>query len=251
MNASPNRVFELRTVEQVDEALNSVVSSRGTHFLMVSSRPLALDLLEKMGRKTMGRRHVVVSHEELSAAEIQVARHYFRQALSPGQVVLLDPKELAEVVRAESSADLFVALTYEPSTASFVFFRGDGTSLVVSASAFERTADGVSPDFSAAEIVDYGQTVKMGEYEAAVEAILYENDKSARRRMRARARDLDQSLGASIRRLRLQRGLSQADFSVGEKTIGRVERNETTPNTATRRSIALTLGVEVDDLDSF
>jgi hypothetical protein len=39
----------------------------------------------------------------------------------------------------------------------------------------------------------------------------------------------DSSLGAAVRRLPLQRGLSREDFPVSAKTLARIERGETTP----------------------
>ena len=60
---------------------------------------------------------------------------------------------------------------------------------------------GVAPDPSRLSVEEYGQTIRMGEYEAAFNAILYERDARYRRRARKRMIQEEQTLGASIRRL--------------------------------------------------
>jgi hypothetical protein len=42
------------------------------------------------------------------------------------------------------------------------------------------------PDFSAFSVVDSGQTIKLGDYEAATDAVLWEFDLDARARMQQR-----------------------------------------------------------------
>jgi transcriptional regulator with XRE-family HTH domain len=63
----------------------------------------------------------------------------------------------------------------------------------------------------------------------------------------------DPSLGGSIRRLRLQRGLKQSDYpTIPARTIGRIERGEVeNPRLDTLQRIASRLEVAVDDLGSF
>jgi hypothetical protein len=93
----------------------------------------------------------------------------------------------------------------------------------------------------------------LGDYEAAADAILYEFDVEARRRMKARERASDDSLGASIRRLRLQRGLAQGDFGeISAKTISRIESGTSEkPHESTLESIAKRLAVPRDELGSY
>ena len=115
--------------------------------------------------------------------------------------------------------------------------------------AFANSGDGVKPDFDQFLIDDYGQTVKFGDYEASTESILYEFDADYRKRHRKNLIKTEKGLGASIRRLRLQKGLRQTDFSsvdLSEKEIRRIEAGEIKkPHQATLQKIAKKLGVDV------
>src|SRR5262249_17186695 len=103
------------------------------------------------------------------------------------------------------------------------------------------------------EIIDSGQTIRLGEFEAAGDAILYEIDPEARRRMRAKEVEQDSSFGGSLRRLRLQKGLARADFEpISAKTIARIERGEVqAPRGAKLKRIAKRLGVTTGDISSY
>lgn len=59
-------------------------------------------------------------------------------------------------------------------------FRGSGTSIAIPFGVFRPSGTGLKPDFDKLEFIDYGQTIKLGEYEAAVDAILYEIDEDYR-----------------------------------------------------------------------
>jgi hypothetical protein len=74
--------------------------------------------------------------------------------------------------------------------------------------------------------VDCGQTVKLGDYEAAVDALLYDYDPEFRRTISKRRLQEDRSFGAALRRLRKQRGLRRVDFEpvVSAKPIARIEQ---------------------------
>jgi len=136
--------------------------------------------------------------------------------------------ELAEVLRAENRADLFVGGIVNQGTETITFWRGDLQSLTVPFSAFEESGDGTVPDFTSFAVVDFGQTVRLGEYEAAVDAILYEFDRAYRRKIKKERHGTEQSFGASVRRLRKQRGLRREDFEpeLSAKTIARIEQGK-------------------------
>jgi len=103
------------------------------------------------------------------------------------------------------------------------------------------------------QVSDFGQTVKLGEFEAASDAILYEFDSDFRRRRKKELLKEDKSLGASIRRLRLQKNLRRDDFpGISAKTIARIERNEIgAPQAQTLAVIASRLDVKESDLGSY
>jgi transcriptional regulator with XRE-family HTH domain len=63
----------------------------------------------------------------------------------------------------------------------------------------------------------------------------------------------EKTFGASLRRLRLQRGLKQSDFNeVSAKTIRRIERGETdAPHGKTLAAIAARLQVEPNEIASY
>jgi len=109
------------------------------------------------------------------------------------------------------------------------------------------------PDFAKFAVTDYGQTVRLGDYEASADAILYEFDEDYRIRVKKRSLENDQSIGGSIRRLRLQKGLRQSDFpGITSKEIARIERGKVKkPHRETLQRIADRTGVPVDQIQSY
>lgn len=59
-------------------------------------------------------------------------------------------------------------------------FRGSGDAFVIPFSIFTPSGTGLEPDFEQLEFIDYGQTIKLGDYEASVHGILYELDEAYR-----------------------------------------------------------------------
>ena len=144
--------------------------------------------------------------------------------------------------------------TMSPSATSSVFWRGDLTSITVPFAAFPKSGDGIKPDFKKAKIVDCGQTLQLGPYEAAADAILYESDAEYRRKIKGLREESEQSFGASLKRLRKQLGLRREDFApaVAAKTIARIERNEVaTIQAKTRKAISARLGVPAEEIETY
>lgn len=110
--------------------------------------------------------------------------------------------------------------------------------IIVPFSWFRRRLDGPAPRPEGFEIVDCGQTIRLEAYEASVDALLYDWDADYRRRARERALQADSTLGGSLKRLRLQRGLKRSSFrGITAKEIARIERGEvTTPAVGPWRS---------------
>jgi hypothetical protein len=164
---------------------------------------------------------------------------------------LLPEDELAEALSDERSEDLFIGGVVDKTDGVLVLYRGNLEALRIPLSWF-RARPKARPDFELFEVTDYGQTVRFGEYEASADAILFEFDSGARRRMKAREVEQDSSLGGAVRRLRLARGLARSDFSpLDEKTIARIERGETEPRDETLKVIASRLGVKPDDVGKY
>jgi DNA-binding Xre family transcriptional regulator len=126
--------------------------------------------------------------------------------------------------------------------------------LTVPFSGFEKSGTGTMPDFDRFAVIDCGQTVELGDYEAAVDAILYEYDPEYRRRISKRRLREDQSFGASLRRLRKQRGLRREDFEpeLSAKTIARIEQGKVKRiQKRTLSALAERLSVEADEIAAF
>ena len=99
----------------------------------------------------------------------------------------------------------------------------------------------------------YWHAIRLGKYEAASDALLYEYDADYRRRKAKERIASEQGLGASIRRLRKQRGLNREDFApLSSKTIARIEQGKVRSiQGKTQATIAKTLGVGVEELESY
>jgi DNA-binding Xre family transcriptional regulator len=134
-----------------------------------------------------------------------------------------------------------------------VLLRGNLKPLVVPVAWFRRRSSTTVPDLGDCGITDWGHTLRLGDYEAAAAAILYDFDRDYRQRAKARAVELDRSFGGALRRLRLRRGLGRADFrQISAKEIARLERGEVAkPRRRTLRAIVKRLGVAPGEIQTF
>jgi hypothetical protein len=189
---------------------------------------------------------------DLPRPRLDIVRIFFRRSICHGEIKL-SFEQLAEVMAAHDRADLLIGGEVDQDGGLVLFYRGDFSPLLVPLTAFRQAGDGTEPDFSDFSIEDTGQSVRFGNYEASTEAILYEFDSDYRKRYRKNLIKTEKSLGASIRRLRLQKGLRQTDFSgIHEKEIRRIESGEVKkPHQPTLQKIATQLGVAVKDLGTY
>jgi len=168
---------------------------------------------------------------------------------------LLPVEELFDVLSAPSkeAANLFIAGVADPQSQTLALTRGNMKTITVPWSMFEPSGTGVQPDFGRLSLTDYGHTVRLGDYEAAADAILYEADLEFRRKNRKKLLAEEKTFGASLRRLRHQKVLSRSDFApLSAKTIARIERGEVEkPHGETLRTIADRLGVEPEEIESY
>lgn len=153
----------------------------------------------------------------------------------------------------EDKAELFFAVAVDPRSRSVTLYRADLTALSIPFSLFPPSGDGRHPDFSRPRVTDYGRTIAFGEYEAAGDAILYETDAEYRTKLYAQRRETERTFGASLRRLRMQRRLTQSDFpGVTAKTVARIERGEVAkPHGKTLRTLAEALGVDEPEIERY
>lgn len=163
-------------------------------------------------------------------------------------------EELAEILEAENRGDLFLGGSVDRETETITFWRGDLKPLAVPFSSFETSGDGTEPDFDLFSVIDSGQTVRLGDYEAAVDAVLYEHDSEYRRRISKQRLREERSFGASLRRLRKQRGLRREDFEpeLSAKTIARIEQGKVQRiHQKTLTAIADRLAVDPREIETF
>lgn len=163
-------------------------------------------------------------------------------------------EELVDVLKAENRSEFFIGGIVNHSTETITFWRGNLEPLTVPFSTFEPSGDGTEPDFNDFSVIDSGQTVRLGRYEAAADAILYEHDPGYRRAMAKKRLREDRSFGASLRRLRTQRGLRREDFEpdVSGKTVARIEQGKVKriqPRTLV--ALAKRLVVEPDEIGDY
>jgi hypothetical protein len=163
----------------------------------------------------------------------------------------LSGDELAGVFAREDRADFCIGGTIDLDLDVAVLLRGDLDIITAPLSDFPPSGDGTRPDFQAFEVVDFGRTLRFGRYEAAFDAVLYLHDAGYRRRIRD-GRAGGNPLGASVRRLRKQRGLRLEALGSLAKTVARIERGEVRrPRRATLQAVAERLGTTVEELAQF
>lgn len=189
---------------------------------------------------------------DISRARVEILRNYIRRWVHQ-QAIRLPLDQLATLMAAKNRKDLLVGGEIDQDGGLALFYRGDFSPVLVPLTAFPTSGDGITPDFGRFSIEDHGQTVRFGEYEASTESILYEFDAEYRKRYRKNLIKSEKGLGASIRRLRLQKGLRQSDFpGIDEKEIRRIEAGEVKkPHQGTMQKIAAKLGVDVKELGTF
>ncbi len=153
---------------------------------------------------------------------------------------------LSNILARPDRGEFVISMNLDHENKLISLLRGSLDSLLVPFDAFPKTATGQTPDFEDAEIIDYGRTIRFGDYEAGVDSILYDYDRDYRKELNKQRSETDKTLGACLRRVRLAQKLKQSDFSgVSAKEVGRIERNITqNPHTKTLRAILDQLGLE-------
>ncbi len=171
---------------------------------------------------------------------------------SPGYTWLPEG-ELPTVLSGKDAADRFIGGAADAQGETVALVRGNLSTLVVPFAHFKPSGDGTEADFSKLAFADYGLTVALGDYEASADGILYEFDPAYRQKLKKERLAEDKSFGASLRRLRLQRGLKRTDFApAASKTIARIERgNVERPHGRTLEAIEKRLGLTADQIESY
>lgn len=152
----------------------------------------------------------------------------------------------------DKSRDLFIGGAVDIESKTLALIRGNLDRLIVPLHIF-RPSGNCKPDFDQFRIVDYGQTIQFGKYEAAADFVLYLADPEYRIRVNAARRAEEKGFGPSLRRLRHLKNLPRDAFDgVTEKTIARIERGEVgKPQGKTLRIISETLNLTPDEIESY
>lgn len=164
---------------------------------------------------------------------------------------LLPLPEIVAVLSREDRDEFCLGGTVDSRSESLISLRGDFSVFVVPLAFFKPSPD-ASPDFNFFQVIDHGRTLLLGTYEACFSNLLYEFDKDFRKRLKKRRTTDDSSFGASLRRLRKQRGLRLKDLGRLQKTVARLERGEVKrPRYNTLAKIAHYLDVNANDISDY
>lgn len=235
--------------------IRSAMARRLAYSLWITPNEPAMDLLLRtLPSRPTQRDQRLLSFSGVPAEAHSLMHAHFRFVVCAAEGAHLLPiSELIEVLGSENRADLFIGGMVMRATSAILLYRGNLEPITVPLRCFVARPRSAAPDLAQLAITDYGQTVRLGSYEASTDAILYELDEDYRIRAKKRRLDEDQSIGGAIRRLRLQKGLRQGDFpGVTAKEIARIEHGKVkTPHRDTLEAIAARTGVPVDQLITY
>jgi hypothetical protein len=181
----------------------------------------------------------------------------FRRVVEAGNKSFhfLPDEEIAAVIASENAPELVIGGNIDVKGGTLTLVRGDLSMplLFVPLSTFKRTLNGIKPNFEDFEIIDYGQTIRFGKYEASLASLLYEFDPIFRRRRIKELAASGKTFGASLKRLRIQKNLTQYDFpGISGKEVGRIERGEIKrPHPRTTIQLAKVLKVQPSEIESY
>lgn len=217
------------------------------------SAPAVRLLLAALAGRSKGDQRLLAL-EPLNGSRHSLLHAIFRFVVSADEGVRLLPiDELADVLGSSNREDLFVGAAIAVADAAVILYRGSLEPLVVPLTWFRPRPGGPRPDTDDLAITDSGQTVRLGDYEAATDAVLYEFDDAYRRRAKKRQLERDASFGGALRRLRIQKGLRRTDFAgVTAKEIARIERGEVEkPHQRTLAVLAKRLGIPAGEMPTY
>lgn len=237
-------------------AIHQVLLTADAEAWLASDREAASDLMAEVLQTKVAKRRLgqLVFLEPPRLESLAPAEDLFLSvAWADDRKRWLPMDELIEVRDAPDPREYIVGGMADPQAGTLTVYRGDFSRLTVPLAVFKPAGTGVAIDAEDFAVIDGGHAVRLGDYEAAADAIFYEGDPAYRRRLRRRRRAEEKTFGASLRRLRIQRGLRQSDFHpLPARTIARIERGEVaTSHGQTRARIAERLGVAPEEIESY
>lgn len=176
----------------------------------------------------------------------------FKEAIVIPHDAALSVEQISGIIKNKNAKDYVIGGQIDKMTHTVTLIRGDLSKLAIPFSTFRPSGVNEKPDFIKFSIEDSGQTIKFGEYEASVDAVLYEFDPLYRSKRKSELAKKDKSFGACLRRLRVLKGLKQSDFhDLDEREIGRIERGEVKPRQSTIEKLAEKLDVTPKEIESY
>jgi len=192
--------------------------------------------------------------ETLAEKHRETLLGFFRAVVAPNPTRLIkDRSELFQVLMAKNRDALLLGGFVDEEAHAVNLFRANLKLLVVPFDWFSTPATATKPDFTDLEVIDYGQTLRLGAYEAATSALLYSFDADYRAQAKKEALERDTSFGGALKRLRLQKGLTRENFQdISAKEIARIESGKVRkPQEATRKKLAKVLKVDPDEIETY
>lgn len=242
-----------RCVRSQVEALDALrTSPRGS--IWIAPGASAIGVLSGLSGPPAGIDHRLLVLRAVSAARHELLHALFRFVVTgDGRAALLPPAEMVEALASGERANLFIGAAADADDRTLILHRGNLEPLLVPVAWFRGQQGGPKADLSKLAVTDYGQTVQLGDVEAASSAILYEFDAEYRRTERKRRLVEDSSFGGALRRLRLQKRLGRDDFpGITAKEVARIERGEVKkPHSQTLAVLAQCLGVAPDEIATY
>lgn len=204
-------------------------------------------------RKNLKKKTYMLIRGEASRSWESALDSLFKKSFIFSDQASLPISEMLEVFSAKNPDHLVIGGSIDAALDVLVITRGDLSTLAVPLATFRPSGDRIVPNFSDFLIIDSGQTLKFGEYEASVDSVLYEFDQEYRKNIKSHRSKTDKSFGSCLKRLRIQKGLLQSEFGdIDEKGIGRIERGEVNkPHKSTLRKIAKVLGVTPEEISNY
>lgn len=88
----------------------------------------------------------------------------------------LTDEEIQEIESLPNPQDYAIRADVIINSRTLLIQRGDGSLIKAPFDIFEPTGNGIIPSFLDFEIIDYGQTLRLGLYEAAFDAVIEESE---------------------------------------------------------------------------
>jgi hypothetical protein len=243
---------------QEEKIVDFLFHTKGQSIVIVNNHDFLTSIFalpsEKFYRKQndVRKRITIVLITDPPVPSLFLLEALFKEVIVIPRDTSLPVNQIQEIIRSKNAENYVIGGKIDKRTHTVILVRGDLSKLAAPFSTFRPSGINVKPDFTKFSIEDSGQTLKFGDYEASVDAVLYEFDPPYRSEKRAELAEKDESFGACLRRLRVLKGLKQNDFpDLDEREVRRIECGEVAPRKSTVEKLARKLGVSVEEIRSY